>query len=241
MNLIHMSSRENTMTDLDVKPQDQNGQTAPPATRKRVVKPAEQRRREILDAALGLFRAKGYNETTVQDIASAAEVAAGTVYLHYSSKEDMLRALHEEFHDGMASRISEVMAEVFEGLREGETVDYREVIDTVLKTTVDYSVSKADLCDVAMKYLPGPELVNPKRSFAAFLGRVLEAGSELGLLHVKDPEMTAYLLDAAIGMNIGSAIAYGVPEDLPRFLEAAKELLYKALAPVEGSADASRS
>jgi AcrR family transcriptional regulator len=233
------------MTDLDLKaPQGQQDRQAPnaPATpRKRVAKPAEQRRQEILDAALGLFRAKGYNETTVQDIAAAAEVATGTVYLHYSSKEDMLRALHETFHDGMASRIAEVMADVFEGLGQGENVDYRDVIDTVLQTTVEYSVAKSDLCDVAMKYLPGPELVNTQRTFAAFLTRVLEAGSRLGLLHVKDPEMTAYLLDAAIGMNIGSAIAFGVPADLPRLLEAAKELLYKALAPADVSPSAPRN
>ena len=226
------------MTDLDLKPEEQR---SPAATRKRVVKPAEQRRQEILDAALGLFRAKGYNETTVQDIASAAEVATGTVYLHYSSKEDMLRALHETFHDGMASRIAEVMAEVFEGLRQGETVDYRDVIDTVLQTTVEYSIAKADLCDVAMKYLPGPEIVNTQRRFAEFLARALEEGARLGLLHVKDPEMTAYLLDAAIGMNIGSAIAFGVPSDLPRLVEAAKELLYKALAPADRSVSAPRN
>ena len=229
------------MTELDLRSEERQTGSSEAPTRKRVVKPAELRRQEILEAALSLFGVKGYNETTVQDIASAAEVATGTVYLHYSSKEDMLRALHEAFHDGMASRIAEVIAEVFERLGNGESVDYRDVIDTVLETTAEYSATKRDLCDVAMKYLPGPELIDTQRKFAGFLARALEAGSNLGLLHVKDPEMTAYLLDAAIGMNIGSSIAFGIPADLPRLIEAAKELLYKALAPSEGSASAPRS
>src|SRR5688500_6092338 len=57
------------------------------ARRRRVVKPPDQRRREILDATTELFAVRGYDITTVQAIATKAGVAAGTVYLYFPSKE----------------------------------------------------------------------------------------------------------------------------------------------------------
>ncbi len=46
----------------------------------------EFRRSSILDAAYRLFIAKGFESTTIDDIALGAGVAKGTVYLYYKSK-----------------------------------------------------------------------------------------------------------------------------------------------------------
>jgi AcrR family transcriptional regulator len=43
----------------------------------------------ILEAARKVFAMKGFNEATVDDIADAAGVAKGTVYLYYRSKRDV--------------------------------------------------------------------------------------------------------------------------------------------------------
>lgn len=43
----------------------------------------------ILEAARSVFAMKGFNEATVDDIANAAGVAKGTVYLYYRSKRDI--------------------------------------------------------------------------------------------------------------------------------------------------------
>jgi TetR/AcrR family fatty acid metabolism transcriptional regulator len=54
------------------------------------------RRAQILEAARRSFARHGLNGTTVDEIARAARVAKGTVYLYYKSKEDILQhALHE--------------------------------------------------------------------------------------------------------------------------------------------------
>ncbi len=60
-------------------------------------KPAELRREELLDAAQRLFLDKGIGATSIDDIASAAEVAKGTFYLYFSSKEVLLHELQERF------------------------------------------------------------------------------------------------------------------------------------------------
>ena len=56
-------------------------------TKKDVV--TEFRTAGILEAARSVFATKGFNDATVDDIANAAGVAKGTVYLYYRSKRDV--------------------------------------------------------------------------------------------------------------------------------------------------------
>lgn len=53
----------------------------------------EARPREILDAALCLFQSKGFAATRMEEVAQAAGVTKGTVYLYYPSKEDLFKAV----------------------------------------------------------------------------------------------------------------------------------------------------
>jgi AcrR family transcriptional regulator len=55
----------------------------------------------ILDAALGLFRTKGFDRTTMRDIAAAAGMATGTAYHHFASKEAMVMAFYQRSCDEM--------------------------------------------------------------------------------------------------------------------------------------------
>jgi AcrR family transcriptional regulator len=47
------------------------------------------RRNEILAAAIKVFGKKGFAATCVEDIASAADIAKGTLYLYFESKQDI--------------------------------------------------------------------------------------------------------------------------------------------------------
>src|SRR3954452_22778924 len=55
---------------------------------------AEETRERILDAALSLFRQKGFDETTMRDIAAAAGVATGAAYYYFRSKEELVMAFY---------------------------------------------------------------------------------------------------------------------------------------------------
>lgn len=50
------------------------------------------RRRRLLDAATSLAREGGYDSVQMRDVAARAEVALGTLYRHYSSKDQLLLA-----------------------------------------------------------------------------------------------------------------------------------------------------
>lgn len=53
-------------------------------------------RGKLLECAACLFREKGYERTTVRDIASAVGIQSGSIFHHFSSKEDILRAVMSE-------------------------------------------------------------------------------------------------------------------------------------------------
>ena len=53
---------------------------------------SEQRRRAILDAARKVFAQQGYASTVVEDIAKQADIAKGTLYLYFASKEQIYLA-----------------------------------------------------------------------------------------------------------------------------------------------------
>lgn len=59
-------------------------------------KQMQRRKLEILRAGKELFADKGYQATTVEEIAERAEVALATVYSHYKSKADILLSILQQ-------------------------------------------------------------------------------------------------------------------------------------------------
>jgi len=59
----------------------------------------------ILEAAEGLFERYGYRKTTVDEIAQAAGLGKGTIYLYFKSKEDLAYAWLEHLHRDLRQAI----------------------------------------------------------------------------------------------------------------------------------------
>lgn len=59
------------------------------------------RRKQLLDAARQLIVERGFDATTMSDVADAAGVAKGTVYLYFDSKADLLDGLQAQFWEQM--------------------------------------------------------------------------------------------------------------------------------------------
>ena len=87
------------------------------AVRPRFLRRPEARPEELIAAALTVFGERGFRQTTLEEVAARAGVSKGTVYLYFSSKDDLFRAVvtqkvvallepAEEMartHDGLAS------------------------------------------------------------------------------------------------------------------------------------------
>jgi TetR/AcrR family fatty acid metabolism transcriptional regulator len=66
--------------------------------------PPPAKREAILRAAIDVFAGRGYFNAQVADVARAAGVAAGTVYLYFRSKDDLLISIFER---GMRDALTE--------------------------------------------------------------------------------------------------------------------------------------
>jgi len=54
------------------------------------------RKQEIIDASVKLFAGKGFNNTTLDEIAASSEFGKGTIYNYFSSKEEIYSAIVED-------------------------------------------------------------------------------------------------------------------------------------------------
>lgn len=57
---------------------------------------SDNRRQELMAAAAHLFNQRGYDATSMRDIAREAGMLAGSMYYHFSSKDDLIVATYEE-------------------------------------------------------------------------------------------------------------------------------------------------
>ncbi|HUP96477.1 MAG TPA: TetR/AcrR family transcriptional regulator, partial [Usitatibacter sp.] len=80
----------------------------------------EERRQAILDAAEKLFLKHPERMASVSEVAAAAGLAKGTVYLYFPSKEEMLLALHER-------HIAHFFTELMKKLAERGRLDFDDI------------------------------------------------------------------------------------------------------------------
>jgi TetR/AcrR family transcriptional regulator, cholesterol catabolism regulator len=66
------------------------------------------RRAEILAVAADLFAQNGYERTTVRDIGDAAGILSGSLYHHFTSKDQILEEIFDAYFDELDARWAEV-------------------------------------------------------------------------------------------------------------------------------------
>ena len=71
----------------------------------RTADPAKVRR--IIDAAIQLFAERPFHEVRMEDIAARAQVAKGTLYLHYKDKEDLFLGIMNDGLQSLVERLEE--------------------------------------------------------------------------------------------------------------------------------------
>lgn len=107
---------------------------------------AVETRARILDAALRLFAARGFESTTMRDIAAEAGLATGATYYYFRSKEDLVmafyvrtneeaRALHEEAIAG-SKDVRRRLRSVIQ-LKLSQFSQHRDLLGALLRVGVD--------------------------------------------------------------------------------------------------------
>ncbi|MFI5331139.1 MAG: TetR/AcrR family transcriptional regulator [Desulfobaccales bacterium] len=98
-------------------------------TKKEIV--TEFRTREILAAARRLMQSRGVESVTMEEIAAAAGVAKGTVYLYFQGKEDLIQALMSQVGENLIQDLETLLA------KPGSTAEKLHVLVTGLLKFVE--------------------------------------------------------------------------------------------------------
>lgn len=91
----------------------------------RVSKEPEVRKQEIIDAAMKVFAAKGYEAATMKDIAREADVVAGLCYHYFQNKQELYQTAVQQY----AKECSRAFAKIFQNT--DQTLE--ESLDTLVK------------------------------------------------------------------------------------------------------------
>ena len=92
------------MTQGDVAAETPSGDSATPRAAETAA-----RRRRLLEAAIGLASEGGYDAVQMRDVATRAQVALGTIYRYFSSKDHLLAASLVTWTNDLERRIARPM------------------------------------------------------------------------------------------------------------------------------------
>ena len=170
----------------------------------RVVKDAAERRNEILDVAERLFCSRGYDQTSTNDILAEIGIARGTLYYHFSSKEDILDAMIDRILDEIVRRASQIALD-------GSIPVLERMTQTILASNVDTKTG-----DMILEQMHKPQnaLMHAKmqerllKQLIPLFTKLIEDGISQGLMQTADPEDTIEMLLLYANTVFDDAIAY---------------------------------
>ena len=197
------------------------GEDLPPQPRQQR---SRNKRAKLNRAALALFGEKGYEATSIEEIAARATLAVGSFYQHYRSKRQLLLVLMDEFLRAMErldlrpAMARDVRAGLRELLARGFAADVHYL--GVCRAWEEAVLSDADLA------LRQQQIRSWTRSRAEHLFRVLQ-----GLPGARQ-EVNVASLAEVIDNLFWSLLAQAVRMrrvELDRWIDAANHLIYHAL------------
>jgi AcrR family transcriptional regulator len=107
----------------------------------------EQSRQHIFQCALDLFREKGFDATTMQDVATRAEVAKSATYYYFPSKEAIIQA----YYEAVQSDQERICADVF-----AHTGELKSRLRSAIHAKFDLAKDDRKLLGVVFRYTGEP-------------------------------------------------------------------------------------
>jgi TetR/AcrR family transcriptional regulator, fatty acid metabolism regulator protein len=151
---------------------------------------------QIIEAAIRVFARKGYYNSRVSDIARAAGIAAGTIYLYFDTKQEILICL---FRDKMAAFVAAAWRAI------AEEHDAIAKVRRLVYLHFEILEGQPELAEVVQvelrqgqKFFRGPA-TQEIAGYFALIASILEEGVATGLFRADVPvKLTAKMLFGAM-------------------------------------------
>jgi TetR/AcrR family transcriptional regulator, transcriptional repressor for nem operon len=177
-------------------PRTRDPQAAPARPPRR--QPPDLRREQILDAAERVLVGRGLAATTMADVAEAAAVAKGTVYLYFESRAELLAGLRARYFE----RFAALLGDPPDPARVANATAAR--VERLVAASFDFALANHALHHVLF-HEAGFGEADAFARVRVVMAELVEAGRASGEIEVADPGLaTEFLLHGLHGVLVAA-------------------------------------
>ena len=169
----------------------------------------DRKRATITATAAKLFANQPFHKVRLDDVAAAAGVGKGTLYVYFQSKEDLFFSILYDGFAGLVDRLKQQLAH--------EAAPAMEKLAKIVRELVDFAAQHPQLFQLMRSVaLPGEESdwEEKRKEFAALIEQTLRQGVEAGELCDDHPELTALYIPSFVR----AAMLFGPKQTDPHLL-----------------------
>jgi len=184
------------------------------------------KREAILQAAWDLIKHYGYNKTTIDDIAKRVGIGKGSLYLHFTSKAEIMLSLTDRTNERITARLEEIAATAAppaERLRACLLHRVMALYDIVNRHPHSEDVIAKMMPDVVER------LDHYVQRHGEILGRIIREGAAAGAFRAQAPEASGNLLAHLFEFLTPPYYRFSSREGLERFANQVVDLLLSGL------------
>ena len=167
-------------------------------------RPDEKKRRDIIDAAAKLFATRPFHEVRLEDVAAAAHVGKGTVYIYFQNKEELYSSLRREGFAAVVDRLNQQI--------DSDAASAWEVLRSIVRELVSFAKGHPYFFQLMRDGLHPKRdqaILEKRTELAKLIERTIRRGIRSGEMCDPHPQLTAQFIPSLVR----SAMIFG-PSDL---------------------------
>ncbi len=171
----------------------------------------EQRRKEIFAASVHLFIEKGFNETSMREIAAAAGIGKSTLYDYYPSKDDILVSYYE-------NELRKLTKEALKICK--QDLNYTEKLSRIMFMHLAYLLEnkkhfwKLSLEGQRLAIESQQRIQLSRHGYQDLLREIVEDGIQAGEFRAVNPQITARSILSLLSTAAFTTRPTGTPEEM---------------------------
>lgn len=185
-------------------------------------KEKQDKKQRILEAAIMVFATQGFRNSAVADVAKAASVATGTVYLYFENKADLFIQTMQNVVGRQLQEIKNAISGEDSALeRLYRFIDMNVVLFTTNREVLKFMVLEWRQCEEFYKTHPA---FKPLDEYLVFVTELCAAAVDSGEIRRVNPRSLAYIIVGSMDFVLTRWLEENEPADL--------ELISKEIASV---------
>lgn len=195
---------------------------------------SNEKQQEILKAAVDLISEHGFERTTVDEIASRANVGKGTIYLYFENKEKILIAILENGIQTIIRKLEQILC---------EPGDFRERLQTLLTEHLQFADEHREFYKVLIKERLNTKLIGDKsaqdrimekhKKVHQLITQFMQVGIDQNQLRNGDPNLYAFAFNGIVSQFCFHWLSEGENSSLVEQVPVILDLFYNGVGKKE--------